>query len=402
MLSIFLRNHGFPSLVLLTSITVSACTITLPKSVLRVEHDEKIVTERTSATSYFHLVPHPDGLGWTVYPRQPVRQEIARTSTERWRAYTQKHRSWNLLANGIAIPLCPITLVLGYATASLKPSDQAFELPFKTCSAILGYRWSLTEIGYPAVHSDPLQIEHTERPITSGTLTLIVSRPDGTTRSIQRQVTTSTSESGIPVRLRWLTQAALEATPSGDIWNTLSASLVLASEDQVVMSELLTISPHQWQQAYASPILETDSAAWPNSLRIRWSLLSPDVEFPSNAYEFTRAEFEEALASQDLIVITQKSRIASVNQLLAQHVDGRFDETRVAKPGQWRGANVLLLGEIRTSVRGTHELLLTLINIESGIVLSKLSYEAPTDLWKDLVHAARGDVLDILYAHERH
>ena len=401
MLSIVLRNPGFLSLALLTGITVSACTINLPQSVLRVQHDEKIVTEHSSAAAYFHLVPHLDGLGWTVYPRQPVRQEIAKTTTEKWHAYTQKHRSWNLLANGIAIPLCPVTLVLGYTTAALKPSEQAFELPFKTCSAILGYRWSLTEVDYPVIQPDTLRIEHAERPITSGTLTMIVTRPDGTTQSIERQVTTATSKAGIPVRLRWITHAALEATPLNDSWNTLSASLVLASEEQVLMNEPLSVSPHQWQHAYARPILEADSAAWPTSLRLRWSLLLPDAEFPTDTYQFTKAEFEEGLVDHDLIVITQESRTASVNQLLAQHMDGRFDETRVATPGRWRGANVLLLGEIRTPAPGTHELLLTLINIETGIVLSKLNYEAPVESWKDLVHAARGDVLDILHAHER-
>lgn len=230
---------------------------------------------------------------------------------------------------------------------------------------------------------------------------MMVARPDGTTQSVQRQVTASTGESGIAVRLRWVTQAAAEAPPSADILNKLAASLVLASEEQVLMSEPLTVSPHQWQHAYASPILEADAAVWPKSLRIRWSLSPPNSEFPLDAYQFTRAEFAKGLASHDLIVITQESRTASVNQLLAQHVDGRFDETRVAKPGRWRGANVLLLGEIRTPMSGTHELVLTLINIETGMILSKLSYEAPPDSWTNLVQAARGDVLDILQTHER-
>ncbi|GJL61895.1 MAG: hypothetical protein NPIRA04_05490 [Nitrospirales bacterium] len=401
MLSIFLRNHDFPSLVLLTSVTISACSITLPQSVLRVEHDEKVVAERASAPSYLHLVPHHDRLGWTVYPRQPLRQEIARTTTERWNAFTQTHDSVNPLASAIAIPLCPVTLVLGYATAGLKPSDQAFELPFKTCPAIIGYRWSLTEVDYPVIHPNPLHIEHTEQPIPSGTLTMIVSLPDGTTRSIQRQVTPATSETGIPMRLRWVTHTALESAPSDDIWTTLSASLVLASKEQILVHEPLSVSPQQWQQAYATPILEADAAAWPTSLRIRWSLVPLDVEFPSDTFQFTQVAFEEGLASHDLVVITQESRMASTNQLLAQHVVGRFDETRLAKPGRWRGANVLLLGEIHTLVSGTHELVLTLINIETGIVLSKLSYEAPLDAWKDLIHAARGDVLDVLHAHDR-
>ncbi|GJL52981.1 MAG: hypothetical protein NPIRA02_01130 [Nitrospirales bacterium] len=136
----FLRAHPFPSLVVLASLTISACTIHLPQSVLDVEYKRDVVAEQPAGSPYLHLVPHPDGLGWTVYPRQPVRQEVATTTTEQWHAWTQQHRSWNLLENGIAVPLCPITVVLGYATASLKPSDQAFELPFKTCSAILGYR----------------------------------------------------------------------------------------------------------------------------------------------------------------------------------------------------------------------------------------------------------------------
>jgi len=401
-LSIFLRNHGFPSLVLLTSLTLSACTTNLPQSVLRIDHHEEIVAETSSGPAYLHLVPHPDGLGWTVYPRQPIRQQVAISSTEHWHGWTQKHRSWNVLENGIAVPLCPITLAIGYASATLKPSDQAFELPFKTCSAILGYRWSENDIAYPVNDPSTPQVVHVNQPVTSGTLTLIVKHRDGTTRSVERQVTASTSPAGIPVRLRWVTQAAIGDGPSNNIWDTLSASLVLASEGQVLMSELLTVSPHQWQQAYASPILEADAAAWPPSLRIRWSLIPPEAEFPPDAYQFTKAGFEEGLVSHNLVVITQESRSASVNQLLAQHMDGRFDETRVARPGQWRGANVLLQGEIRTSNRGTPELWLTLINIETGVVLSKLNYEAPVEAWKDLVHAARGDVLDILYAHERH
>lgn len=320
---------------------------------------------RDEGTPSAFLLPHPDGLGWTVITRQPLVREIhevRRTQGMRHVYY------WNPLTLPAGVFACPAS-VWGWAWSLLTPlapldtRRNLLEFTKESCFLLLMVARTKSKVFDEETSMDTL-IEQDSRPFRDGSLTLEWQGQQPVTVHYPIE-----ADGRTVVRIHHLITALLHNGHGVPPLSGARIHLVVSNGTTVLAQWALAISPAMLTAA----VHETDhlsmapTSRWPEPLVIK------------PRFDDRHAQLEDrlirTLLTHHLPLAASDEAQRHLRQELELSLSGAIEDHLAPSPGHWTAPTILLTVKRQQSPSST-DLSLQFLNIRTGELLAHIAVQA--------------------------
>lgn len=367
--------------ILVPALISTGCTTWIEKNHIHETWDDvQVVRERVTGEPERRVVPHADGLGWTVEVREPIEQTLARTGRRTWKgrkAYVAPGFSLLVAAVGCGAMLPLGTLMLAITPIARNPveptkitrdiTDTCF---YPLIGLIPDLHWNNDTGSEPIAETD--HSERGWRPVSQAEV--------GIRRAGEQWIRSALDEAGrASLRVDRLPLGTIPSEPT-------PVELGLWVRDKQIAEWAERIDPVAWQRLKDEPVIPAER--WPKRVIVG---LLPWQGLPDASRERWEQRFLEELTRATLIrggqlvPLLPAARQAVEFELTRQYSGNVADETQVSL-GRRAGATLLVRPSAKTN--GAMTLVgADVLVVETGEILASVGWEVPNEAVESALEA---------------